>query len=152
MWITPITIWRETLVPLKFGEIDERPKSQQVFTIQIFTHQWLKSHINNEYQTNSLEDISQACTQQLAARIPSITFLRSMACGLSEFPIIHSQGKSPSAKGMSHIYCYSQQPRTIESIIKRASCHFTLTIKLLDIVAMRKIYTGHMQNLTARGA
>ena len=52
------TVWRETLVPLKLGKIDERPKVNQIFTIQIFTHLWLKSHVNNEYRTNSLEDIS----------------------------------------------------------------------------------------------
>ena len=31
-------IWSEILVPLKFGEIDNQPKIQQIFTIQIFTH------------------------------------------------------------------------------------------------------------------
>ena len=33
-----VTIWRETLVPLKFGKIDDWPKIHQIFTIQIFTH------------------------------------------------------------------------------------------------------------------
>ena len=42
------TVWRETLVPLKFGEIDEQPKIHQIFTILIFTQLWLKSHVNNE--------------------------------------------------------------------------------------------------------
>ena len=42
-------VWRETLALLKFREIDERPKVCQIFTIQIFTHLWLKSHVNNEY-------------------------------------------------------------------------------------------------------
>ena len=145
-WITPITIWRETLVPLKFGEIDEQPKSRQVFTIQMFTHLWLKPHINNEYRTNSLEDISYARTQQFAARIPSITFLRSMACGLCEFPTFHSQGKSPSAKGISHIRIL---------VLTVASNHWTYnkmcklsfhTHKLPDIIAIycMKNYTGHM--------
>ena len=60
---TLATAWRETLALLKFGEIDERPKICQIFTNQIFTHLWLKSHVNNEYQTNSLEDISWSRAQ-----------------------------------------------------------------------------------------
>ena len=31
------TVWRETLAPIKFGEIDDRPKIRQIFTIQ-FLH------------------------------------------------------------------------------------------------------------------
>ena len=57
----------------------------------------VKSHVNNKYQRNLLKDISWARAQQVAAGVPLMTFLRAMACGLCEFLLFCSQGKSPSA-------------------------------------------------------
>ena len=32
-----VIVWRESLAPVKFGEIEDQPKFRQTFTIQIFT-------------------------------------------------------------------------------------------------------------------
>ena len=42
------TVWRETLVLLKFGKMMTEPKIRQIFTIQIFTHVAIESHVNIE--------------------------------------------------------------------------------------------------------
>ena len=79
---------------------------------------------NKSYQTianaeilNKLEIFSFVATCPTTCRVTtilSITFLITTACGLCKFPVAHSQGKSPSSKGLSHIDWYLWQPRTID--------------------------------------
>ena len=60
-----------------------------------------------------------------------------MACGLCKFPVSCSQSKSPSAEGISHIDCLILAVASNHWIYtKSLSCHFTLTVKLPDIVAI----------------
>ena len=39
----------------------------------------------------------------ITCTVPSVTYSIAMDCGSCEFPVSCSQGKPPSAKGLSHI-------------------------------------------------
>ena len=78
--------------------------------------------VSHEHQTNWLEDISKACAQQVAAGVPSITFLTAMAYGSREFLVSHSQGKSTSAKRLSNVDWYSQYSLEPLNLYKTCTC------------------------------
>ena len=95
----------------------------------------------HEYQTNRLEDISQARAQQLAAGVATIDHtlqLISIACGSCEFLASRSQSKSPSAKGLSHIDWYSWQPSlSSPNCFHAGPCGFQDAVGALILKAIR---------------